>query len=145
MKKILISLLFFTLWGYALYAQNEQEKIKQVVMEAYVSGIHNSGPLENITAGFHPGFELLGIGSDGNTITKLPIYTWIENIKQSRAAGRVAAVETKCRFLSIDITGNAAVVKLELLREEKLIFTDYLFLYNFTEGWKIVNKIYHRH
>jgi len=63
----------------------------------------------------------------------------------AKEAGRVPSVKTECKFLNIDITGNAAMAKIELHREGKLIFTDYLFLYKFKDSWKIVNKIYFRH
>ena len=39
----------------------------------------------------------------------------------------------------------AAVVRLELYRDGKHTFTDYLSLYRFADGWKIVSKIFHVH
>ncbi len=45
----------------------------------------------------------------------------------------------------MDVTGSAAAVELELAQNGKRIFTDYLSLYKFPDGWKIVGKIYHRH
>jgi len=63
---------------------------------------------------------LLGIGADSTTVTLLPIYNWKESMR-------------------------AAMAKIELWRGNNLIFTDYLGLYKFREGWRIVNKIYHRH
>ena len=49
------------------------------------------------------------------------------------------------KFPIIDITGNAAMVKLEYYKGGNHVFTDYLSLYKFEEGWKIVSKIYFRH
>ena len=46
---------------------------------------------------------------------------------------------------SIDITGSAAVARVELYRDFKHIFTDYLSLYRFDDGWKIVGKIFYQH
>ena len=43
------------------------------------------------------------------------------------------------------MTGSAASVKLELHQNDTRIFTDYLSLYKFPDGWKIVGKIYYRH
>lgn len=45
----------------------------------------------------------------------------------------------------IDITGNAAIAKVELYQEGNKIFTDYLSLYKFKEGWRIVSKICEDH
>jgi hypothetical protein len=48
-------------------------------------------------------------------------------------------------FVNIDISGSAACAKIELYQNKKKIFTDYLSLYKFSDGWKIVSKIYYRH
>lgn len=48
-------------------------------------------------------------------------------------------------FTQVDVTGDAAVVRLELHRDGKHTFTDYLSLYRFPEGWKIVSKTFQSH
>ena len=50
-----------------------------------------------------------------------------------------------CEFLQIDITGNAAMAKINLKKNDVLIFTDYLLLYKFEEGWRIVSKTFYRY
>ena len=45
----------------------------------------------------------------------------------------------------MDVTGNAATVRLELYRDGKHAFTDYLSLYRFPDGWKIVSKTFQAH
>lgn len=128
------------------YGQDEQERIRNVIMSAYVEGIHNHGDAAEIEKGFHPCFVLPGIGADSSTVTLLPIFTWKEMVKASKEkAMGVKPPRTDCRFISIDVTGTAAVAKIELWRGERLIFTDYLTLYKFREGWRLVGKIYHRH
>lgn len=141
MKKLF---LFFILLGSIISAQeiNEKEAVKKVIDSAYVSGIHNLGDIKNTEKGFHPGFDLLG--TNNNQLTKYPIYTWIESTIVAKTKGDKRPL-TICEYENIDITGNAACVKLKLLRENKVIFTDYLFLYKFTEGWKIVSKVYYKH
>lgn len=125
-------------------AQSDEQRVKDVITSAYVNGIQNSGSLQDIDSGFHPTFELITMGRDSSTVSLLPIYTWREMIRQSKESGKAPAVKTECKFLSVDITGVAAVAKIELYREGKLIFTDYLSLYKFKEGWRIVSKIFHR-
>ena len=127
------------------YSQSDAEKkaIIKVIDAAYVQGIQNGKNVENIEKGFHPGFNLLGIDNQDN-LTKYPIYTWSSNVKKAIAAGQTVPVETTAKFPMIDITGTAAVAKVELYREGKQIFTDYLSLYKFEDGWKIVSKIYYR-
>ncbi|MCD6659666.1 MAG: nuclear transport factor 2 family protein [Lentimicrobium sp.] len=122
----------------------DEAMIKEVINKAYIEGIQNQGNIEDIRNGFHPGFDLLMMRN--NSLSKLPIYTWLETIERRKAENPSGpAAKTSVKFLMIDITGNAAVAKIELHREEKLIFTDYLSLYRFEEGWKIVSKIYYQH
>ena len=70
---------------------------------------------------------------------------WIASIEKSRKEGNKAPAKTEGTFVDVDITGNNAVVKLELFRNDKKIFTDYLVLYKFAEGWRIVSKTFFRH
>jgi hypothetical protein len=125
-------------------AQNDEASVKQVVASAYVEGIHNRGNIDDIRKGFHPSFNMLRLMD--NEIKPLSIEEWITNIEKSKKESTTAPpAKTEGKFVNVDITGNAAVVKLELYRENKKVFTDYLVLYKFTEGWRIVSKTYFRH
>jgi hypothetical protein len=123
-------------------AQSDEDAIKALIQSAYVDGLQNLGDLGTTKAGFHPDFVLLGL-RDG-TLTRLPIAEWIASAEKRKADGAKPPL-TVCKFLVIDVTGSAASVKLELHQQDKRIFTDYLSLYRFADGWKIVGKIYYRH
>lgn len=141
-----IALFVFALLSVALMAQenvSDKEMILKTIDKAYVQGIQNVKDIANINKGFHPGFNLLGVDQN-NHLTKFPIYTWYDFVKIREATGEKPEVETTAKFPLIDITGSAAVVKVELYQEGNMIFTDYLSLYKFEEGWRIVAKIYHR-
>lgn len=73
---------------------------------------------------------------------------WAESVEKRKEDPNFnpANNEWKHKFPQIDITGNAAVVKVELFKDGNKVFTDYLSLYKFENGeWKIVSKIYYRH
>jgi len=123
-------------------APGDEEAIKALVQTAYVDGLQNLGDLEKTRAGFHADFVLLGL-RDG-ALTRLPIAEWIASAGKRKADGAKPPLTT-CKFLAVDITGSAASVKLELHQNGTRIFTDYLSLYKFPDGWKIVGKIYYRH
>jgi hypothetical protein len=124
------------------HAQSDEDAIKALIQSAYVDGLQNLVDLEKTKAGFHPDFVLLGL-RDGK-LTRLPIAEWVASAEKRKADG-VKPPLTVCKFLVIDVTGSAASVKLELHQGDKRIFTDYLSLYKFPDGWKIVGKIYYRH
>ena len=150
MKKILFVFVFIGVCTININAQTNKEaeiqSIKKVIITGYVEGIHNEGNLDKIDQCFHPAFDLLGL-HDG-LITHLPIYTWKEYVKANIESGKLPKGEGEKRtykFPLIDVTGTAAIAVIELYEGETIIFTDYLSLYKFNDGWKIVGKIYYRH
>ncbi|MBE0640247.1 MAG: nuclear transport factor 2 family protein [Bacteroidales bacterium] len=147
--KSVFAFLLITVFSAFAVAQSEnvpeeEQAIRTVIQSAYVEGLQNWGDIEAIRAGFHPSFELLSKTKD-NEIQKLPIGQWIEMV-ETRKAQNTDGPEfiTSADILEIDITVDAASVKLDLIRNEKRIFTDYLLLYKFKEGWRIVGKIYYK-
>jgi hypothetical protein len=149
MKNIILVVVITVLTATTLFAQEtEQEKkaVKNVIQTAYVDGLQNKGNVEDIEMGFHPGFNLLGV--QNNMLTKFPIYSWIQSFEHRKKENPAPPTEEEkitCDYLLIDITGNAAMAKIQLNRNGELLFTDYLQLYKFEDGWKIVSKIYYRH
>lgn len=125
----------------------ERDAVIRVVSDAYVDGIHNYRDPAAIRGGFHPDFEMLVL-RDGK-LEKLPLEQWIAAIEARNAkepppaAGSPRA--TTAAFPLVEITGTAAICKVELSRDGKVVFTDYLALYRFPDGWKIVGKSFYRH
>ena len=123
-------------------APSDEAAIQQLVQQAYVDGLLNLGDLEKTRAGFHPDFVLLGLRN--GQLTRFPIADWIASAEKQKTAGQQPPATT-IQKITVDITGTAAAVKLELNRAGKLVYTDYLSLYKFGDGWKIVGKIYFSH
>ncbi|MFO7768430.1 MAG: nuclear transport factor 2 family protein [bacterium] len=150
-KLIVLGAILLGSWGLAAASgvqQAEEEAVRETVMTAYVDGIHNYRRVEDVREGFHPDFRMLMLRE--GTLGELAIGDWIAALeRQNRQSGPVpgdAAPTTRPEFVQIDITGDAASVKLELYREGKKVFTDYLLLYRFPgEGWRIVSKTFYRH
>ena len=143
MKSILFHLGFFFL-SVAVFAQTEEDQIKAVITSAYINGIQNGGPIEDIRKGFHPSFVMQRFID--NEVKPLSIEEWIVNIEKSRAQNATASsVKTEGKFISISVVGTSANVALELYRADKKIFTDNLLLYKVKEDWRIVAKSYYRH
>lgn len=139
MKKIVFLMLCIPT---LLAAQNDEDAVKQVITSAYIEGIHNNGNIDDIRRGFHPDFNMLRLID--NKVKPLPLEEWITNIQKSRKE-TASPPSAEGKFINVDITGNNAVAKLEIYRENKKIFTDYLVLYKFNEGWRIVSKTFYRH
>ncbi len=133
----------------AVSAQNietEKEAIKKVIQTAYVDGLQNEGDIDKIDSGIHPDFVLLGVGK-GNEMWKYPIADWKANTVKKLEKGELPKKgddKVTIKFKDIDVTGNAAVAKIEFYVGEKLTYIDYISLYKFEDGWMMVNKIYYK-
>ena len=70
---------------------------------------------------------------------------WAARIEKAGADPDRKTFEISAELEIVGQSGNAAVVKVELSRDGKHVFTDFLSLYKTAEGWKIIAKIYQRH
>jgi hypothetical protein len=141
-KKIVLTLFGFLISASLVLAQDE-DAVRKVITSAYIEGIQNRGSVEDIRKGFHPAFVMQRFME--NDVKPLTIEEWITNIEKYKAQNPQTGPRTEGKFISVDVTGLAAFVKLELYRENKKTFTDYLALYKFPEGWRIVSKTFFRH
>jgi hypothetical protein len=122
-------------------AEGDVEAVKAVVKSAYVEGVHAKGDVALMRAGFHPAFRMLTL-RDG-ALAPVTLDEWTARI--GKADPTAPRPEIRHEFTSVDVTGDAAVVRLELHRGGKHAFTDYLSLYRFPDGWKIVSKTFQAH
>ena len=126
--------------------EKEKEAIKKVIQTAYVEGLLNEGDAGKIDSGFHPQFHLLGI-SEGDEMWNLNIKDWKSRQVKKKTDGELPLKDDKkvsIKFKSVDVTGTAAVAKLEFFIGDKLTYIDYISLYKFESGWKMVNKIFYK-
>ena len=146
MKKTrLVALLVCAVFAVSAAADDpEHAAIVAVVDQAYVHGVHIDGDAEKMRAGMHDSFVMFVRSDKG--VTQMTRDAWIERLTASKAgAANAAKPEIKGNITVLDRSGNAAVAKVELFRDGKQIFTDYISLYRFDDGWKLVAKTFHRH
>lgn len=82
---------------------------------------------------FLPSLEVQYVAGDGS-LGRITSDDYIGNIQPGKKASR------KGHVVSVDITGNAAVAKAEVVTDSR-IYTDYLLLLKLEDGWRISNKI----
>jgi hypothetical protein len=70
---------------------------------------------------------------------------WATRIEQGARERKGPAPAVRHEFALVDVTGNTAVARVELHRDGKHVFTDYLSLYKMPDGWKIVGKVFQAH
>ena len=123
---------------------DESADVQAVVQSAYVEGVHAKGDAVLMRQGFHPDFRMLVL-RDGK-MSAVTLDEWAGRL-EARAKENPNAPKPaiKAEFPIVNVTGNAAVVRVELYRDGKHTFTDYLLLYKLSDGWKIVSKIFQAH
>ena len=123
---------------------DEKSAVKAVIQSAYIEGVHVRGDASLMRAGFHPDFRMLVL-RDGK-MTAVTLDEWAGRIEaRAKENPNAPPAPVTAEFTQIDVTGNAAVAKVDVYRSGKHTFTDYLSLYKFPDGWKIVGKIFQAH
>ena len=120
-------------------------EIKAHIEESYVHGAFNELNPKALEAGFHPDFAIFS--PDGEAIKKYPIAEWVKGTAARKARPDFDPADNRWdhEFVSVDVTGHAASVKIELSKDGKLVYTDYLSLLKFESGWRVVAKVYFQH
>jgi hypothetical protein len=151
-RHVVLSVLSVLVLGGAAMAFLESEadvaksEIQTLIEASYVNGAFNDLDTKSMRAGFDPIFKIHGVGEDGKLST-YPIDEWIAGIEKRKAAPDFDPKDQKWehRFSLIDVTGSAAVAKVELFRNSRHVYTDYLSLLKLKDGWKITDKVYYQH
>jgi hypothetical protein len=126
--------------GHARQEAQDDRLIRRVVEDAYVSGVFVTRDPAAVRRGFHRDFVLSV--RQGDDIIVAPLDVWLARLELDsvRSSDRVEHM-----FDRVDITGRTAVVKLRITINGKHVYTDYMGLYRFPDGWKIVNKVFEDH
>lgn len=117
----------------------DAEAIRQVITSAYVEGLHMNGSRDAIRAGFHPDFVMKVLTEDG--LTDVTIEEWIARLP---AEGTPPSHTVDHEIPDVSVSGVAATARVEILFDDRHVFTDYMSLYKFGDDWRIVAKIFNR-
>jgi ketosteroid isomerase-like protein len=145
MRRILMLGLLVSGFAASSFAASDDDKkaVIQVVTDAYINGVHAKPDAAAMRRGFHPDFRML-VFSDGK-MTAVTLDEWAARIEKSAANPAAARPVIKSEFPHVDVVGSAASVRVEVWRDGRHTFSDYLLLYKFADGWKIVSKTFYSH
>lgn len=141
MNKIILFLSICFIFTFTLNAQDveaEKEAIKKVIVYSYVGGIFNEGSAEAVKKGWHYDCDIV-VFQQGRMI-QLPAYSWVERLEKNPEPLHPG---TEHEFTAVHVAGNAGLAVVEIYQEDKHIYTDFMNLYKFEDGWKIVTKTYY--
>ncbi len=145
-KLVVLSILISSVLSCSQFsAQNsevspEKEAIKKVIVDAYINGVFNRGDASLIKKGCHPDLDVLILAQ--GRLMKTPVSFYIDSLEENPGPVRAG---TTYKFTDIHVTGYAGLAIVEIFQEDKHIYTDYISLYKFDDGWKLVTKIFYSH
>jgi len=118
-----------------------KESIRRVIEKAYIQGIHGNQDEQLVRSGFHEDFAMLVLRDDA--IDKVTVDEWLARVEVMKLENpEMWAAETRYSVDLVDVSGYAAVAKLQVFKGEVHFSTDFMLLYRFEEGWRIVSKIF---
>ena len=119
----------------------DEKQIREIIEEAYIAGIHGSQEEATVKSGFHEDFAMLVLQDD--TLEKVDVDEWLRRLEHMKADNPdLWNAETRHEFRLVDVTGYAAVAKLDVYKGDTHFSTDYMLLYRFDDGWRIVSKVF---
>jgi hypothetical protein len=124
---------------------DDRTDIEKVIKTSYFNGAFNDLDTEAMRQGFHPEFAIFS--ADGEDLGRYPIDDWIKGIEKRKQSPDfdLSKAQMECKIVSLDVTGGAAAAKIEMSKDGRLVYTDYLSLLKFADGWKIAAKVYQSH
>ncbi len=146
----ILSIALVIIAGFAINStmklHHDETAIKEALETGYVHGAFNELNPEAMKKTFHEDFAIFSPGKEGK-INRYPIANWVEGTKKRKESSDFDPTQNKWdhKFKRVDVSGKAAHVELELHRNGKLVYTDYLSLLKFDDQWKVVAKVYHQH
>jgi len=116
----------------------EIQNVQQVVIDSYVNGIFLKGDYKLVKKGWHSDCDIVIL--ENGKLKKLPAQYWVDRLKEHP---KPLDPNVSYKFIDVNVTGYAAVAIIEIFSNGKPLYTDYMCLYKFKDGWKIVTKIYY--
>jgi hypothetical protein len=118
-----------------------ENAIRETIEEAYIQGIHGNQNEATVKSGFHKDFAMLVLQDD--RLEKVDVDEWLRRLEKMKTDNPALwSAETRHEFRLVDVSGYAAVAKLDVYKGETHFSTDYMLLYRFEKGWRIVSKVF---
>ena len=139
-RRIVVATAFLGLvaLGTAAAHESAQDEAARVPLEAYIQG-HRTADASFMEKAFHPTARMTYMTDSG--MVTVPIT---EYIARMRSAGVRATPDTFARKIAmLDVVGTAGVGRIDMVLGTSTI-SDYMTVLKFADGWKIVNKSFHR-
>ena len=114
--------------------------IRDVLQRCYVEGMYIKRDPDVLRSGLASTF-VMQVYWEGE-LSNRTASEWLDRMKLSGVPTK-KHIESQIKVL--DVTGVAAVARVDIHVDSKHKYTDYFCLYKTDEGWKMVTKMFHVH
>ena len=121
---------------------DEKEAVKKAIVEGYIEGIFLKGDPERVKKRWHEECDIV-VYKD-KKLQKFPVILWVERLEK-KSGPPMPDVKVTYEFEDVKVVGNAALAVVKIFLEGKQKYTDFMNLYKFDSGWKIVTKTFYAH
>lgn len=132
-------MLVFTITTVNAQEQTDEKLIKATIESTYVEVFCKKGDPEILRKSFHPTFRMYTYYK-GEISVKI-FEEWLSRLIKNRGKSKLDAWD----ITILDVTGNAASVRIKLIQDDQIKYTDYFTLYKLEDGWKIFTKTFNIH
>ena len=120
--------------------QSEDAAIRDVLQRCYVEGMYIKRDPDVLRSGLASTF-VMQVCWEGE-LSNRTASEWLDRMKLSGVPTK-KHIESQIKVL--DVTGVAAVARVDIHVDSKHKYPDYFCLYKTDEGWKMVTKMFHVH
>jgi hypothetical protein len=125
-------------------AVRDRESVRRLLEDVYVRDMYTKESREAFSREFDDCFHMLVPELDGRSVEAVSLH-WC-GLDELRANHPKAMTPgTRFEFPFIDVMGDAAVARVDVLRGRERIYTDYVSIYRVLGGWRVVSKVFHAH
>jgi hypothetical protein len=124
--------------------RRDERLIRRILEETYVNDMYVPKGRPSFSPVFHGDFRMLLPEYDGQT-GRIRDVKWVRPDPSHRPNPK--AIESKTRFevSVLDITGKVGIGKVEVHRDGRLKYTDYVVFCKVEGEWRVVGKAFHPH
>jgi len=110
----------------------------------YVHDMYMKGTRKEMSSEFSEVFHMLVPELDGRSLQPVRLR-WDGLAELMANHPKAISAKTRFEFPLIDVTGDAAMARVDVFDGDRPVYSDYVSLYRVQGAWCLVSKVYHAH
>jgi len=120
----------------------ERERIRRMLEDVYVHDMYMKETRKEMSSEFSEAFHMLVPELDGRSLQPVRLR-WDGLAELMRNHPKAISARTRFEFPLIDVTGDAAMARVDVFDGDRPVYSDYVSLYRVQGSWCLVSKVYH--